>query len=44
QYSCMCYENGTVVDDLMYYEEKEDLFRMIVNAGNIEKGDYILAF
>jgi aminomethyltransferase len=37
QYSCMCYENGTVVDDLMYYEEKEDLFRMIVNAGNIEK-------
>jgi aminomethyltransferase len=37
QYSCMCYENGTVVDDLMYYEEKEDCFRMIVNAGNIEK-------
>jgi len=37
QYSCMCYENGTVVDDLFYYEEREDLFRMIVNAGNIEK-------
>jgi aminomethyltransferase len=37
QYSCMCYENGTVVDDLVYYEEQEDLFRMIVNAGNIEK-------
>ena len=37
QYSCMCYENGTVVDDLVYYEEREDLFRMIVNAGNIEK-------
>ncbi|MFX0028289.1 MAG: glycine cleavage system aminomethyltransferase GcvT [Candidatus Hermodarchaeota archaeon] len=37
QYSCMCYENGTVVDDLVYYKEKEDLFRMIVNAGNIEK-------
>lgn len=39
QYSCMCYENGTVVDDVFYYEENEDLFRMIVNASNIEK-DY----
>jgi len=37
QYSCMCYENGTVVDDLVYYEEKPNRFRMIVNAGNIEK-------
>jgi aminomethyltransferase len=37
QYSCMCYENGTVVDDLVYYEEAIDRFRMIVNAGNIEK-------
>ncbi len=37
QYSCMCYENGTVVDDLVYYEEAHDRFRMIVNAGNIEK-------
>ncbi|MFW9873784.1 MAG: glycine cleavage system aminomethyltransferase GcvT [Candidatus Thorarchaeota archaeon] len=37
QYSCMCYENGTVVDDLVYYEERKDLFRMIVNAANIEK-------
>ncbi len=37
QYSCMCYENGTVVDDLVYYEEANDRFRMIVNAGNIEK-------
>ncbi|MFW9940879.1 MAG: glycine cleavage system aminomethyltransferase GcvT [Candidatus Thorarchaeota archaeon] len=37
QYSCMCYENGTVVDDLVYYEEQDDFFRMIVNAGNIEK-------
>lgn len=37
QYSCMCYENGTVVDDLVYYEEASDRFRMIVNAGNIEK-------
>ncbi|MFX1431512.1 MAG: glycine cleavage system aminomethyltransferase GcvT [Promethearchaeota archaeon] len=37
QYSCMCYENGTVVDDLVYYEENPEFFRMIVNAGNIEK-------
>ena len=37
QYSCMCYENGTVVDDLVYYEETSERFRMIVNASNIEK-------
>jgi len=37
QYSCMCYENGTVVDDLVYYEENPERFRMIVNATNIEK-------
>ncbi len=37
QYSCMCYENGTVVDDLVYYEENLECFRMIVNASNIEK-------
>ncbi|MFX0036147.1 MAG: glycine cleavage system aminomethyltransferase GcvT [Candidatus Hermodarchaeota archaeon] len=36
QYSCMCYENGTVVDDLVYYEENPERFRMIVNATNIE--------
>ncbi len=37
QYSCMCYENGTVVDDLVYYEEQKNFFRMIVNAANVEK-------
>jgi len=37
QYSCMCYENGTVVDDLVYYEETPERFRMIVNAANVEK-------
>ncbi len=37
QYSCMCYENGTVVDDLVYYEEEPERFRMIVNASNVEK-------
>jgi len=37
QYSCMCYENGTVIDDLVYYEEEPERFRMIVNASNVEK-------
>jgi len=37
QYSCMCYDNGTVIDDLVYYEETPIRFRMIVNASNIEK-------
>ncbi len=37
QYSCMCYDNGTVVDDLVYYEENPNRFRMIVNAANVEK-------
>ena len=37
QYSCMCYDNGTVVDDLVYYEESTNKFRMIVNASNVEK-------
>ncbi|MFX0179507.1 MAG: glycine cleavage system aminomethyltransferase GcvT [Candidatus Hodarchaeota archaeon] len=37
QYSIMCYENGTVVDDLVYYEETPERFRMIVNASNREK-------
>jgi aminomethyltransferase len=36
QYSCMCYENGTVVDDLVYYEETPERFKMIVNAINVE--------
>jgi aminomethyltransferase len=37
QYSCMCYDNGTVVDDLVYYEESPTRFRMIVNASNVGK-------
>jgi len=37
QYSIMCYENGTTVDDLVYYEETPERFRMIVNASNREK-------
>ena len=33
----MCYESGTVVDDLIYYQENPKLFRIIVNASNIDK-------
>jgi aminomethyltransferase len=39
QYSVMCYENGTVVDDIIYYMENDNKFRIIVNASNIIK-DY----
>lgn len=37
QYSCMCYPNGTVVDDTVYYQEDPEKFRMIVNASNRKK-------
>ena len=37
QYSCMCYENGTTVDDAFYYLEPNGNIRMIINASNIEK-------
>ncbi|TFG15090.1 MAG: glycine cleavage system aminomethyltransferase GcvT [Promethearchaeota archaeon] len=37
QYSVMCYENGTVVDDVIYYMEEKKKFRMIINANNINK-------
>jgi aminomethyltransferase len=36
QYSCMCYENGGIVDDLLVYN-KGDHFMLVVNASNIEK-------
>ena len=36
QYSVMCYENGTVVDDIIYYMENKNKFRMIINASNID--------
>ncbi len=39
QYSVMCYENGTVVDDTIYYMVNNTKFRIIVNASNIIK-DY----
>ena len=35
-YSCMCYEDGGVVDDLFVYK-MEDKYMLVVNAGNIKK-------
>jgi aminomethyltransferase len=37
QYACLCYPNGTVVDDLFYYQETPTKFRLIVNGANVEK-------
>jgi len=38
-YTTMCYENGTVVDDLLVYRYEPQRFMVVVNASNIEK-DY----
>lgn len=38
-YSPMCYENGTVVDDILVYKFSDTELLLIVNAGNIEKDD-----
>ena len=38
QYSCMCYEDGGIVDDLIVYRLfEEDQYILVVNASNIEK-------
>ncbi|MDH4006467.1 MAG: glycine cleavage system aminomethyltransferase GcvT [Desulfuromonadales bacterium] len=37
QYSAMCYENGGVVDDLVFYRFSHDRYLFCVNASNIEK-------
>ena len=39
QYACLCYPNGTVVDDVFYYRFSENEFKLFVNASNLEK-DY----
>ncbi|MEX2641113.1 MAG: glycine cleavage system aminomethyltransferase GcvT [Balneolales bacterium] len=39
QYSCMCYESGGIVDDLLVYMIGEDNYLLVINASNIEK-DY----
>lgn len=36
QYSCMCYENGGIVDDLLVYKF-EDGYLCVINASNIDK-------
>ena len=36
-YNCLCYENGTVVDDLFIYKLKENEYFIVVNGGTIEK-------
>lgn len=38
QYSCMCYEDGGIVDDLIVYRLYQDNeYMLVVNASNIEK-------
>ncbi|MCZ6673389.1 MAG: glycine cleavage system aminomethyltransferase GcvT [Verrucomicrobia bacterium] len=36
-YTAMCYESGTVVDDLLIYCRSENEFLLCINAGNTEK-------
>lgn len=36
-YSPMCYENGTIVDDLIIYRLAQNDFFLIINASNIQK-------
>ncbi|KAB8031023.1 glycine cleavage system aminomethyltransferase GcvT [Fluviispira multicolorata] len=37
QYNALCYENGTLVDDIIIYRRGYDSFFICVNASNIEK-------
>ena len=37
QYSVLCYDSGTIVDDLTVYRLGEDRYMITVNAGNIAK-------
>lgn len=38
-YTVMCYDNGTVVDDLLVYRFQENYFYLVINASNVDK-DY----
>lgn len=38
-YSPICYENGTVVDDILIYKFSEEELLLVVNAGNTQKDD-----
>lgn len=37
QYTAMCHENGTVVDDLLVFAVDDDRLLLVVNASNIDK-------
>jgi aminomethyltransferase len=37
QYSALCYDNGTVVDDILVYCLGEGHYKLVVNASNIDK-------
>ena len=37
QYSCMCYEDGGIVDDLIIYMLAENEFMLVVNGANVDK-------
>jgi len=37
QYSCMCYENGGIIDDLLIYRLSENRYMLVVNASNLQK-------
>ena len=37
QYALMCYENGTVVDDILVYRLDDHRYWLVVNAGNTAK-------
>lgn len=36
-YTPMCYDNGTIVDDLLIYRHNSTKYMVVVNASNIEK-------
>ncbi|MFV1883952.1 MAG: glycine cleavage system aminomethyltransferase GcvT [Balneola sp.] len=37
QYSCMCYEDGGIVDDLIVYKLGEEEYLLVVNGANVKK-------
>ncbi|SCS22696.1 glycine cleavage system aminomethyltransferase GcvT [Staphylococcus caeli] len=37
QYTALCNENGGIIDDLITYKLDENVFLLVVNAGNTEK-------
>ena len=37
QYSCMCYEDGGIVDDLIIYRLASEEYMVVVNGANIDK-------